>query len=163
MTLTPEEIAAEIREILPDRGEYAPLPNSPRQRLFELADRIDPPATPCKIDDLEGWEVQWFTRGAMALAPDGTWSWQWCQWANPQGVLVDDVLHPWPERPAGKAAAEIRRLNKANRWWRDAHAAATAETTSMAVDVNKWIDRYHQLLESVQKPDAKEKLGDPNE
>ena len=61
------------------------------------------------------------------------------------------------------AAYEIRRLNKANQWWRDAHAAATAETTSMAVDVNKWIDRYHQLLESVQKPDAKEKLGDPNE
>ena len=166
MTLTPEEIAAEIREILPG-GEYAPLPNSPRQRLIELADRIDPPATP-KIDQVEGWEVQWFTRGAMALAPDGTIATTRCQWANPQGVLVDDVVHPWPERPAGKrtmieTAAEIRRLNKANRWWRDAHATAAAETTSMGVDVNKWIDRYHQLLESVQKPDAKEKLGDPNE
>ena len=104
MTLTPEEIAAEIREILPDRDEYAPLPNSPRQRLIELADRIDPPATPCTIDQVEGWEVQWFTRGAVCVSPRGI---VWYSW-NRNGVPVvpegevRPIIHPWPERRTDK-------------------------------------------------------------
>ena len=101
MTLTPEEIAAEIREILPDRGEYPPPPNSLRQRLFELADRICPPPT-CTIDQVEGYEVEWFTRGAVCVSPKGI---VWYSW-NRGGVPVvpksevRPVMHPWPERPA---------------------------------------------------------------
>jgi len=100
MTLSSEEIAAEIRYLASPLSGFTFT-----QRMDEfrkLADRIKPPA-PCTIDQVEGWEVQWFRRGAMALAPGDAWSWQWCcQWVNPQGVLVDGVVHPWPERPVEK-------------------------------------------------------------
>ena len=45
MTLTPEQIAAEIREILPAPEKYGEIAGSPRDRLLKLADRICPTRT----------------------------------------------------------------------------------------------------------------------
>ena len=96
--MNPEEIAAEIRHLASPLSGFTFT-----QRMDEfrkLADRIKPPA-PCTIDQVEGWEVQWFRRGSVAVSPRGI---VWYSWVRggvpvvPEGE-IRPVLHPWPERP----------------------------------------------------------------
>ena len=97
MTMTPEQIAKEIRYLASTYWGQG------RQDFYDLADRIYPTA-PCTIDQGEGYEVEWFTRGAVCVSPKGI---VWYSW-NRGGVPVvpksevRPVMHPWPERPADK-------------------------------------------------------------
>jgi len=90
------QVADEIRKILPP-NQYSPTEGSQRDRLLKLAERFLQP--PCPINEVEGWEAAWVSKGTMIVSPEGDVFLSWRSHRIEDGFEVDGIKHPWPEGP----------------------------------------------------------------